>query len=91
MLHIIRSHWKIENKNHYVKDVTLHEDFSRIRKNPENIACLRSFALNVLRYNGIENVSQAVFRNAVNVNKLLNYKGIGRVYLNPSPPKGGLN
>ena len=28
--HIIRSHWKIENSLHYVKDVAFLEDFSRI-------------------------------------------------------------
>ena len=40
---IIRSHWKIENSNHYVRDVTLKEDASRIRKNPQNFAKIRSF------------------------------------------------
>ena len=29
----IRFHWHIENKNHYVRDVSLGEDASRIRKN----------------------------------------------------------
>jgi predicted transposase YbfD/YdcC len=56
---VIRSHWGIENSNHYVRDVSLHEDFSRVRKNPENVATLRSFALNLLRVNGEKNISQA--------------------------------
>jgi predicted transposase YbfD/YdcC len=30
----IREHWFIENKLHYVKDVTFREDFSVKRKNP---------------------------------------------------------
>ena len=30
----IRKHWRIENKFHYTRDVTLCEDASRIRKNP---------------------------------------------------------
>src|ERR1019366_8249253 len=30
----IRKHWRIENKLHYTRDVTLCEDASRIRKNP---------------------------------------------------------
>lgn len=73
---IIRSHWGIENSNHYVKDVSLHEDFSRIRKNPENIATLRSFALNLLRLNHESNISQALYRNAVNISRVLSYVGV---------------
>lgn len=73
---VIRSHWGIENSNHYVRDVSLHEDFSRIRQNPENIATLRSFALNLLRVNGQTNISQALYRNAVNVERVLNYTGV---------------
>lgn len=73
---IIRSHWSIENSNHYVRDVSLKEDFSRIRKNPENIAVLRSFALNLLRMNDEKNISQALYRNAVNVKRILKYKGV---------------
>ena len=73
---IIRSHWRIENANHYVKDVSMHKDFSRIRKNPENIATLRSFSLNLLRMNHETNISQALYRNAVNVTRILNYVGV---------------
>lgn len=38
-------HWGIENKNHYVRDVTLLEDASRIRKNSLQLFCAqkRSF------------------------------------------------
>ena len=75
---IIRAHWKIEHTNHYVRDVSLREDFSRIRKNPEHVAILRSFALNLLRINGETNVSQALYRNALNVSRMLQYIGVGR-------------
>lgn len=75
---VIRSHWGIENSNHYVRDVSLREDFSRIRKNPENVATLRSFALNLLRINGEGNISQALFRNAMNVKRVLSYVGVKR-------------
>ena len=73
---IIRSHWGIEKSNHYVTDVSLKEDFSRIRKNPENIATLRSFALNIMRANNETNISQTLYRNAVNVGRVLGYAGV---------------
>jgi len=72
----IRLHWHIENKNHYVRDVSLGEDASRIRKNPGIFARLRSFALNLLRKNNIKNIKEALFENALNFDNLLNYQGI---------------
>jgi hypothetical protein len=47
----IRKHWAIENTSHYVRDVTLREDASRIRVNPGIFARLRSFAYNILSFN----------------------------------------
>ena len=72
----IRNHWGIENRNHYVRDVTLGEDASRIRVNPHMFAKLRSFALNILRRNKVENVSIELFDNCMNLDNVLNYIGI---------------
>lgn len=72
----IRNHWAIENRNHYVRDVTMGEDKSRIRTNPHIFAKLRSFALNILRHNQVENVSLELFENSMNLDKVLNYEGI---------------
>ena len=55
----IREHWGIENRSHYVRDVTFAEDASRIRCNPGIFASLRSFAVNILRFNNVSNVSNA--------------------------------
>jgi predicted transposase YbfD/YdcC len=74
--HLIRNHWGIENRNHYVRDVTLGEDRSLIRINPFIFARLRSFALNILRFNHVSNVSQALYQNALNLDLVLNYNGI---------------
>lgn len=70
----IRNHWAIENSNHYVKDVSMGEDFSRIRKNPGNIATLRSFSLNVLRKNNVCNIKGELYENSLDYHKLYSYK-----------------
>ena len=72
----IRNHWGIENRNHHVRDVTMGEDKSRIRINPNIVAKLRSFALNILRKNDVENVSLELYDNCMNLDRVLNYAGI---------------
>ena len=74
----IRNHWGIENSNHHVKDVTLKEDKSRIRINPNIMAKLRSFTLNIFRINNVKNVSDELWINSLNVENIFNYKGILR-------------
>ncbi len=66
----------IENKNHCVKDVTMNEDKSRIRRNPVIFAIIRSIALNILRLNNFKNISLATFSLSLNFNKLFTLKGI---------------
>lgn len=47
----VRGHWGIENRLHWVLDVTFKEDHSRLRKGfgPRNMAVVRRFALNLVR------------------------------------------
>ena len=52
------------------------EDKSRIRVNPHSFAKLRSFALNILRKNNVENVSLELFDNCMNLDNVLNYVGV---------------
>jgi predicted transposase YbfD/YdcC len=49
--HMIRSHWGIENRLHWVLDMTFDEDRSRVRRGhgARNLAVLRKIALNLLR------------------------------------------
>ena len=70
----IRNHWFIENKNHLVRDVTLREDYSRIRVNPENMATLRSFALNILRKNKVANINKELYENSLQYYNLYSYQ-----------------
>ena len=47
----VRGHWGIENRLHWVLDVTFKEDQSRIRKGhgAKNMAVVRHFAINLVR------------------------------------------
>jgi len=51
ILGVVRKHWAIENELHWVLDVALNEDHSRVRKDhaPENLAVIRHIALNLLK------------------------------------------
>jgi len=61
----IRDHWRIENSNHHLRDVTLDEDRSRIRTNPGIFASLRSFAANIRHFNQKRSISQDRYANAL--------------------------
>jgi predicted transposase YbfD/YdcC len=71
----IRSHWGIENRSHYVRDVTFGEDKSRTRVKPGHFARFRSFALNILQANGVENIARELYLNALNFDNVLAYRG----------------
>ncbi len=61
----IRLHWGVENRLHYVRDVSFREDASKIRKNngPQMMACLRNFVIGLLRLSGkVKNIAQACRR-----------------------------
>jgi predicted transposase YbfD/YdcC len=51
LLHVIRSHWGIENKLHWVLDMSFREDESRVRQGnaTENLAIMRHLCLNLLK------------------------------------------
>ena len=72
----IRGHWGVENKNHYVRDVTMGEDKSRIRNSPLNIAILRSTAMNILRKNKVQNIANEIYKNTLNPIRTIDYKGV---------------
>lgn len=69
----IRNHWGIENGNHYVRDVIFYEDASRIRKKPGYFARFRIMTLNICRANGVTNVANALYVNALNFQNMVDY------------------
>lgn len=73
---LIRGHWGIENTNHYVRDVSLKEDDSRIRKNPGVFARIRSFTLNIMRLNNVKNIRGEMYTNGLDFDKVLRYQGL---------------
>ncbi len=40
------------------------------------IARIRSFAMNIMRFNDVNNVSRELYRNALNMDNVLGYDGI---------------
>jgi hypothetical protein len=68
----VRGHWGIENKLHWVRDVTYGEDASRVRTGhaPRNLAAIRNLSIRALRADGWDNIAAGL-------------RWAGRNYLNP--------
>ena len=62
LLHLVRAHWRIENRLHHVRDVTLDEDRSRVRVGaaPQALATCRNLVLTLLRRAGHDNIAAAL-------------------------------
>jgi predicted transposase YbfD/YdcC len=57
----VKGHWEIENRLHWVRDVTYMEDKSLVRTGnaPRVMASLRSLAISLLRLDGHDNIAAA--------------------------------
>jgi len=66
LLVLWREHWHIENKLHWIRDVTFDEDRSTVRAGriPQVMATLRSTAISVARLHGATNIAAACRRYA---------------------------
>jgi predicted transposase YbfD/YdcC len=64
LLTLWRQHWHIENKVHYVRDVTFGEDRATVRagRGPQALAALRNTAISLLRRDGATNIAAACRR-----------------------------
>lgn len=58
----VRSHWAIENKIHWVRDVTFREDFSRVRTDsrPRVMATLRNLVIGLIRQAGHTRIAATI-------------------------------
>jgi predicted transposase YbfD/YdcC len=61
LLRLTRHHWRIENRSHWVRDVTFAEDHSQVRcgSTPEVMAAIRNTAIGLLRASGATNIAAA--------------------------------
>lgn len=73
-----RGHWTIENRLHYVRDVTMGEDACRVRmgSTPQVLAGIRNSVLALLRRDGYKNIAAGLRHCAVHVAKALRLVGI---------------
>ena len=64
LLSLVRQHWSIENKSHWVRDVTYDEDRSQVRCGsiPQMMAALRNLAISLMRNAGETNIAAACRR-----------------------------
>jgi len=61
LLRLLRAHWHIENRTHWVRDVTFDEDRSQVRSGaiPQVMAALRNTTIGLIRGTGAPNIAAA--------------------------------
>jgi len=62
LLHLSQGHWGIENRLHWVRDVTFDEDRCQVRSGaaPQVLAALRNTVIGLLRGAGASNIAAAL-------------------------------
>ena len=75
---LLRGHWGIENKLHYVRDVTFDEDRSQVRRGgaAHAMASLRNLAIGLLRLAGAKNIAAALRHCAAKLHMALRLIGL---------------
>ena len=78
LLALVRGQWQIENRSHWVRDVTFDEDRSQVRCGsiPQVMAALRNTAIGLLRAAGYANIAAACRRFAAQPELALTLIGI---------------
>lgn len=75
---LVRGHWAIENRIHYVRDVTFDEDRSQAYtgNGPRTLATCRNLAISALRLHGHTNIARALRHIARNITRALTILGL---------------
>ncbi len=83
LLTLWRGHWGIENRLHWVRDVTFDEDRGQVRTGaaPQVMAALRNTAISLLRWAGKRNIAAALRRHAAHPAEALALMGIRRAII----------
>ncbi|MEU9402433.1 ISAs1 family transposase [Streptomyces sp. NPDC048242] len=70
----VQSHWEIENRLHWVRDVTFDEGRSQVRTGnaPRVMAGLRNTAITLLRLHGHHNIAASLRHHARDTNRPVN-------------------
>lgn len=78
VLALVRGHWSIENRSHWVRDVTFDEDRSQVRCGniPQVMAALRNTVVGLMRWAGYTNMAAACRRFAAQPQAALHLIGI---------------
>ena len=71
----IRSHWHIENRLHWPKDVVLHEDEAPLCDGhaPTNFAIVRTIAINLFRQAGFASITKGLRHLAHDIPRLFSF------------------
>jgi len=71
----IRSHWQVENRLHWVKDVVMGEDRMPVCDGHalSNFAIVRSIAVNLFRANGFDSITKGIRHLAHDIHKLFSF------------------
>ena len=80
LLALTRGHWAIENRLHWVRDVTFDEDRSQVRKGAgaRVMASLRNLAISLCRLAGAHNIAAALRACAYDPARPLRLIGLAR-------------
>ena len=73
LLTLARGHWQIEDRVHWVRDMSLGEDACRVRtaEAPQILAAIRNAGLRLLRSSGLTNIAAALRRHAAKPHEAL--------------------
>jgi predicted transposase YbfD/YdcC len=78
LLTLNRGHWAIENRLHWVRDMTFNEDRSQVRskEGPRVMATLRNLVISLLHLQDIGNIAQALRACSRKPERALGYIGL---------------